>query len=181
MEVIGSYKRNKSNQQLQEGIQNRALLLLWLLLPNEPPHYHTAKKGYQQVARLYLPSADRREKERFLSGSHKTQTTLVALSHFSGAPFPSLLLNTHTQFPTKCCCFSFYLSTVINQRQSDWHSPLCLCVCGQSLIHLRPISGYALYLAQGGPVITLLTTVMCGAREPLELPLLGWVSEVKGF
>lgn len=30
-------------------------------------------------------------------------------------------------------------------------------------------------------MITLLTTVMCGAREPLELPLLGRVSEVKGF
>lgn len=30
-------------------------------------------------------------------------------------------------------------------------------------------------------MITLLTTVMYGAREPLELPLLGRVSEVKGF
>lgn len=30
-------------------------------------------------------------------------------------------------------------------------------------------------------MITLLTTAMCGAREPLELPLLGPVSEVKGF
>lgn len=30
-------------------------------------------------------------------------------------------------------------------------------------------------------MITLLTTVMYGAREPLELPLLGRVREVKGF
>lgn len=86
------------------------------------------------------------------------------LSRFSGAAFPSLLS-----------------PTVINQRQSDRHSPLCLCVCSQSLVHLRPISGYTCYLAQDGPVITLLTTVMCGAREPLELPLWGRVSEVKGF
>lgn len=116
-----------------------------------------------------------REKERFLSGSQNPNNisgTVLFLSQ------PAVK---HTQLPTKCCCFSFYLSTVINQRQADGHSPLRLYVCSQSLIHLRPISSHSLYLAQGCPVITLLTTVMCGAREPLELPLSGWVSEVKGF
>lgn len=50
----------------------------------------------------------------------------MALSYFSRSPRSQHAVK-HTQFPTKCC-FSFYLSTVINQRQADWHSPLSMCL-----------------------------------------------------
>lgn len=149
--------------------------------PNGKPQSCSAIKlcnGHSQAAKLPPLALIGREKERFLSGSQNpnniSSTVLFLLCSLSQ---PAVK---HTQFPTKCC-FSFYLSTVINQRQADWHSPLCLCVCSQPLIHLRPISGHSLYLAQGSPVITLLTTLMCCVREPLELPLSGWVSKVKGF
>lgn len=77
------------------------------------------------------------EKGRFLSGSQNPNNISVTVL------FLPLSLSQpavkHTQFPTNCC-FSFYLSTVINQRQVDRLS-LCLQPVPHSLkAHQRPQS-----------------------------------------
>lgn len=127
---------------------------------------------------IYLPLHWYGEREQFLSGSQNpnniSDTVLFLPSLHSALKHRRFLTLTQNVVLSS-------ISPLSLTRGGLTETSLSFSVCGQSLIHLRPISGHSPYLAQGSLVITLLTTIMCGVRQPLELPLSGWVSQVKGF